>query len=222
MIGVGGSAFDGAAITALLVLSLARVVRSGGSNAILLAGIVVSFFLSSLIVLLQYLSDLAEVFRVTRWLMGSLTVVGHQAPLVLGIVSVLGLIIVYRQARLLDLLSIDDDAAASRGVVVRVAQYHFFLFTALLVGVVVAQCGVIGFVGIVAPYCARLWVGARHRLLLPLAWCFGGGMLVICDGVARTIAAPAEVPVGVLTALLGGPFFLWLLIKRGERLTLST
>ena len=94
-----------------------------------------------------------------------------------------------------------------------------FFAVSLMVGAVVAVCGPIGFVGLMAPHICRLLVGPDHRCLFPATWLFGGAFLVICDTAARTLMAPTELPVGILTALLGGPFFLWLLLarRRGAR-----
>jgi iron complex transport system permease protein len=112
----------------------------------------------------------------------------------------------------LNLLTTGEDIAASRGVEVKKTQRLLFFSTSLMVGAVVAFCGPIGFVGMMAPHICRLLVGPNHRVLLPATVLFGGSFLVVCDTLARTLIAPAEIPVGVLTALLGGPFFIWLLL----------
>jgi iron complex transport system permease protein len=117
-------------------------------------------------------------------------------------------------ARPLNLLSLGPDSAESRGLDVGRAQRAAFLSASLATGAAVSIGGPIGFVGIIIPHLVRLLVGPDHRLVLPAAALFGAAFLVGCDLVARTILAPIEVPVGVITALIGGPFFLWLLIRK--------
>jgi iron complex transport system permease protein len=116
--------------------------------------------------------------------------------------------------RELDLLSLGDDIAAGRGVNVKRTRRSIFMAASILVGGVVSICGPIAFVGMMAPHICRLIIGEGHTRLAPATLLFGGSFLVICDTIARTVIAPAEIPVGVITALLGGPFFLWLLLRR--------
>jgi len=118
--------------------------------------------------------------------------------------------------RELDLLSTGDDIAASRGVNVERIRHILFFATSLMVGAVVAACGPIGFVGLMVPHICRLLVGPGHVRLAPSVILTGAVFLPVCDLLARTLAAPAEIPVGVITALLGGPFFLWLLMRDRE------
>jgi iron complex transport system permease protein len=115
----------------------------------------------------------------------------------------------------LNLLSVGHDQAATRGVDVARVQRVAFLSASLATAAATALAGPIGFVGIVVPHLVRLMVGVDHRIVLPASALFGAAFLVTCDLVARTVLAPVEVPVGVVTAMLGGPFFLWLLIRRG-------
>ena len=117
-------------------------------------------------------------------------------------------------ARPLNLLSIGAEAAATRGVNVVRAQRVAFFAASLATGAAVSVGGPIGFVGIIVPHLVRLMVGADHRLVLPAATFFGAAFLVGCDVIARTVLAPIELPVGIITAVIGGPFFLWLLITR--------
>ncbi len=111
-------------------------------------------------------------------------------------------------------LTIGEDFATSRGVDVRRVKQGLFLVTSLMVGGIVSVCGPIGFVGMVCPHICRLLLGPNHRRLAPRVFLAGGLFLVLCDTAARTLVAPAEIPVGVITALLGGLFFLWLLFRR--------
>jgi iron complex transport system permease protein len=115
----------------------------------------------------------------------------------------------------LNLLSVGSDAAAARGVDIARAQRLAFVSGSLATAAAVSLAGPIGFIGIVVPHLVRLLVGVDHRIVLPASALFGASFLVVCDLGARTLMAPLEIPVGVITALLGGPFFLWLLVRRG-------
>ncbi len=206
-------AFAGAVLSILLVYGLTQA-REGFSTAtMLLAGVAVSFFFSSLILLLQYLSDFTRSFLMIRWVMGGLDrVVGYDAMWsILPFVGTAALVIFYL-TRELNLLTTGEELAAGRGVAVHRTKVLLFFAASMAVGGVVAVCGPIGFVGLMAPHICRLLVGADHRTLAPATLLFGGGFLVVCDTAARTVMAPTELPVGILTALLGGPFFLWLLL----------
>jgi iron complex transport system permease protein len=179
----------------------------------LLAGVAVSFFFSSLILFLQYLSNFTQSFRILRWLMGGLEILGYDSVLTLLPIVTGGILMLGIMRNELDLLATGDDLATSRGVAVKKVRAALFLVTSLMVGGVVAVCGPIGFVGMMAPHICRLLTGWKHGTLLPATLLFGGAFLTLCDALARTLIAPVEIPVGIITALLGGPFFLWLLLR---------
>ena len=114
----------------------------------------------------------------------------------------------------MNLLTLGDDVASSRGVDVGRAQRIAFLSSSLATGAAVSLAGPIGFIGIVVPHLVRLLVGSDHRIVLPAATFFGAAFLVVCDLIARTVMSPIELPVGIVTAIIGGPFFLWLLARK--------
>jgi iron complex transport system permease protein len=213
--GVSLAAFLGAVVSILIVYGLTRGSGNGSSTAtMLLAGVAVSFFFSSLILLVQYVSDPSRSFRMLRWVMGGLgEIVGFDDVLHVFPFAVTGCLIAWYLTHELNLLTTGEQFAFSRGVNVDRTKLLLFLGVSLMVGAVVAVCGPIGFVGLVAPHICRLMVGSDHRWLFPLSWLFGGAFLVVCDTVARMMMA-TELPVGILTSLLGGPFFLWLLLAR--------
>jgi iron complex transport system permease protein len=211
--GVSIAAFVGALASVMLVFGLTRLRRGFSSGTLLLAGVAVGFFFSSVILFVQYISSFSESYRIIRWLMGGLEVVGMDAPLSLLPFLLTGAGIIFFLVRELNLLATGEDIAASRGVDVKLTRQLLFFATSLLVGGVVALCGPIGFVGMMCPHICRLLVGPNHRVLAVATMLFGGLFLTLCDTFARTIIAPAEIPVGVITALLGGPFFLWLLVR---------
>lgn len=211
--GAAFSAFTGALLAISFVYSISRYQGGFSPETLLLTGVAISFFFSSLILFTQYLSNLTDSFQIIRWLMGSLSTVGyHDILQLLPFVGICTAAILWL-TRELNLLMAGDDIALSRGVSVQYIRYTLFFVTSLCVGAIVALCGPIGFIGMMVPHICRLLIGSDHRYLAPASLLFGGAFLIVCDTVARLIIAPAEIPVGVISTLLGGPFFLWLLIK---------
>lgn len=217
--GVSISAFIGAAVAITLVYLISRLRQGFSTETLLLTGVALSFFFSSLILFIQHLSNMTDSFLITRWLMGELSIVGYHELLQLLPVMIICLAIIISLSKELNLLLTGDDIALSRGVNVKRIRYLLFFTTSLGVGSIVALTGPIGFVGMMVPHICRLIVGHDHQLLTPATILFGGGFLVFCDTFARLIIAPAEIPVGVITTLLGGPFFIWLLLKSKVRIT---
>ena len=206
------------ALAAVLVVYLLATARRQGLSAtvLLLAGVTLNAFFSALILFVQYVSDFAQIFRALRWLMGDLDVVGYRPILSALPLVVIAFVAFVRLARPLNLISLGADAAATRGVDVERAQRIAFFGGSLATGAAVSVGGPIGFVGIIVPHLVRLVVGADHRLVLPASTFFGAAFLVVCDVLARTVIAPVELPVGVVTAVIGGPFFLWLLLGKRD------
>jgi iron complex transport system permease protein len=213
--GVATASLAGALLAVLVVYALARARHAGLSTTVLLlAGVTLNAFFSALILFVQYLSDFAETYRALRWLMGDLDVASYE-PLIFALPLVVVAFAAFAWlARPLNLMSLGADAAGARGVNVERTQRVAFFSASLATGAAVSVGGPIGFVGIIVPHLVRRLIGSDHRLVLPASTFFGAGFLVACDAVARTILAPLELPVGIITALIGGPFFLWLLIKR--------
>jgi iron complex transport system permease protein len=209
------ASFIGAMVATGLVYLLASAPgRALSTSVLLLAGVTLNSFFSALILFVQYVADFADAYRTVRWLMGDLDV-GAYSPVVATLPLVLiafGLFAVLPSS--LNLLSLGGSIASTRGVDVVQAQRLAFLSSSLATSAAVSLAGPIGFVGIVVPHLVRLMVGVDHRLVLPASALFGAAFLVACDLVARTILAPVELPVGIVTAVIGGPFFLWLLVRR--------
>ncbi|OHB50762.1 MAG: iron ABC transporter [Planctomycetes bacterium GWF2_41_51] len=205
--------FIGSLAAVLLVYGFTKVKKGFSVGTMLLAGVAVNFFFSSLILFLQYISDFTQSFRVIRWLMGSIDVSGFQTPIIFFIFTAAGVSIIALQNLNLNLMSISDEIALARGVNVAKSRKIIFFATSIMVAVVVAYCGPIGFVGLMAPHICRLLVGYDNKILTAASVLFGGAFLALCDTFARTLIAPAEIPVGVITSMLGGPFFVWLLLR---------
>jgi iron complex transport system permease protein len=209
------ASFAGSILATAIVYALASSQRRGlSTNVLLLAGVTLNAFFSALILFVQYIADFAEALRAIRWMMGGLDVAGY-TPIVAALPFVVVAFGVFAiMPRTLNLLSVGSDAAAAKGVEVTSAQRLAFLSASLATGAAVSLGGPIGFIGIIVPHLVRLLVGSDHRIVLPASALFGAAFLVLCDLAARTVMAPLEIPVGVVTALIGGPFFLWLLVKR--------
>jgi iron complex transport system permease protein len=210
------ASLGGAFVAGAIVYALAtRPGRPMSTSILLLAGVTLNAFFSALILFVQYMADFTDAYRTLRWMMGDLDV-GSFGPIVgaLPLVAIAFLMFAALPSSL-NLLSVGSDIASTRGVDVGRTQRVAFISAALATSAAVSLAGPIGFVGIVVPHLVRLMTGFDHRIVLPASALFGASFLVACDLVARTILAPVEVPVGVVTAMLGGPFFLWLLVRRG-------
>jgi iron complex transport system permease protein len=204
------------ALAALGIVYALVAARGRGLSAtvLLLAGVTMTAFFSALILFTQYLADFTDTFRTVRWLMGMLDV-GSYAPILAALPMLLiATALLATLPRSLDLISLGTDAAAARGVDVVSAERTALVGASLATGAAVSIGGPVAFVGLVVPHVVRLLVGSDHRLVLPASALFGGAFLIGCDLVARTLFAPAELPVGIVTALIGGPFFLWLLLRK--------
>ena len=211
-------AFLGALISLFIVYRIAVSYRSFSIHTLLLGGVVLNAIFSALILFLTSLADPYKASGMYAWLMGSLTGPDFQTVIVLAVYLVLGVGILVSQARSLNLLTLGEEAARSLGVEVERVKRVIFAASALLTGSVVAFSGLIGFVGLIVPHAVRLVFGADHRLLLIASGIVGGTFLMIADTVARTLLSPTEIPVGVVTALVGGPIFLYLLVQQRRRI----
>jgi iron complex transport system permease protein len=211
----------GAALSFALVLSFSGVINrpkdhivASTPHTILLAGIAVSFFFSSLLMFLQYISDMRESFHIVRWLMGGVDVFGYKPLLTMLPFVVVGLVLTAANVAALDHFLTGEDIAQTRGVRVRLSRNLLLCAASITVGGIVSVCGPVCFVGMMVPHLCRNVFGASHKILLPACLMAGGIFLSVCDTVARTAIAPAEIPVGVITALLGGPFLVWVSRRR--------
>ena len=208
------ASFVGALGALAIVYALATMRRQGLSTLVLLlAGVTLNSLFSAIILFVQFLAEPAQALQSVRWVMGNLDV-GTYRPILWAIPPLaVAFTIFARLPRALNLLTLGPESAATRGVNVLTTQRLAFLSASLATGAAVALGGPIGFIGIIIPHLVRLLVGADHRLVLPASTYLGAAFLVGCDVGARTLLSPMELPVGVITALLGGPFFLWLLIR---------
>ncbi len=211
------AAFAGAGAAMLVVYRLARTGAVVMPGALLLAGVVLNFVAASFVVIIQYFTDYSRALQILRWTIGSLDVVGFDLIWRMLLFLVPGWVVLALMARDLHLIALDEETAASLGVNVRRSERLVYAASSLIVGVTVAVGGTIGFVGLIVPHAVRLLFGEDVRVILPCSFLLGAAFLMLADAVARTILGVGELPVGAITALAGGPVFLWLL-RRQQRL----
>ncbi|MEU6139108.1 iron ABC transporter permease [Streptomyces sp. NPDC047081] len=214
---VSAFAFVSGLATVLLVYAMSR---SGGRTEVvtlILTGIAVNAFAGALIGLFLFFADTAAVNQITFWQLGSLSQATWPKVLAVLPCAAIGLTVAPLYARRLDLLSLGERPARHLGVEVERLRIALILVIALLTAAAVSVSGIIGFVGLVVPHLLRMAAGPGHRFLIPASALLGALVLLAADLTARTIASPAELPLGVLTALLGSPFFFWLLRRTRRR-----
>ncbi|MBI4457006.1 MAG: iron ABC transporter permease [Acidobacteria bacterium] len=210
-----GTAFLGALATIAIVYAVAGAQRGIGSNRLLLAGIVVSSFLYSMNIFLLTFLGQADVQTVFFWMIGDLSQPAGSIGIVAAAVLV-GFCMLFLLARELDLLAVSEQDALALGVPVGRIKLLTYLFASLMTAVVVSVSGSVGYVGLLVPHMVRFLVGSDHRLVLP-GCLFGGAIFtILADTVARTLMSPLELPVGVVTAVVGAPVFIYLLNKKGR------
>jgi iron complex transport system permease protein len=208
----------GAFIGSILVLSLVMLLAKGAGDEysvnVMLSGVVVGSVCSSALMFMISVMDLETLHSVTWWMLGSLQPENRALLYIVLALSFLGLALLFLFGRDADMLSFGEEAAFHFGISPRTSAFVILGAASLLTSSAVAVSGIIGFVGLVVPHVLRRLFGAGHRGLFPLAFFSGGMFLMVCDTFARIALYPREIPVGVVTAALGGPFFIWLINKR--------
>jgi iron complex transport system permease protein len=210
------AAFAGALATVAAVVLVARTGGRTTPHALLLTGVVTNALSAALIMLVNAIASYRQAQGVLFWMMGSLSSQSYALVAVVGVYATIGLVALVRHAPALNLMAAGEEGAASLGVEIEHVRRAVFVAAALLVGAAVSVSGMISFVGLIVPHVLRLLLGPDLRLLIPASFLGGAVFLVWADTLARTALGPAELPVGVVTALLGGPFFL-VLLRRSLR-----
>ena len=201
-------------LAAILVIYRVASRAAGVSMAtILLAGVTVNILCGAAILLIRYLASPHLLVAMDRWIMGGLDVVGYGELLTLAPLLIPGLGLLLFQGHALNLLAFGGDMAAGHGVQVAAVQKKVIIGMGLITAAAVSLSGPIGFVGLIIPHGVRRLSGADHRLVLPACFCLGGAFLTLCDLLARTVVAPTEMPVGIITAIVGGPVFIRILLR---------
>jgi len=210
-------ALGGALVNISIIYLLARRKDMLSPLKLLLAGVTLGLISSAMIMFVRFISDPQKLVMVDRWLMGGLEVQGYRSVASVLPLLVPALALLVMQANAMNQLSLGEEMAVGRGVNVRAVQMESFLGGSILTAAVVSVAGPIGFVGLIVPHVLRTLFGPDHRVLLVLSFFGGGAFLAAADTVARSAFAPSELPVGVLTAMMGGPFFLLLLVTQMRR-----
>jgi iron complex transport system permease protein len=208
------TAFLGAALFVAIVYRLASTGTVVLPGALLLAGVVLNLIAGAAVLMIQFVTDYTRALQILRWMVGSLDVVGMELVWRMMLFLVPGLAILLAMTRDLHLIAMDEEAAASLGVDVARVEKIVYAASSLAVGVTVAVAGPIGFVGLIVPHAVRLVLGEDLRVVLPCSMLLGAAFLVLADTLARTLLGANELPVGAVTALVGGPLFLALLSRR--------
>ena len=224
VLGIGGMfsvpilAFAGAVFSAFLVYNIAKTDTGMQVETLLLSGIAVAIFFSSLTSFLMYVAG-ENLHQIVFWIMGGLWARGWSHVMVAVVPISLGIIGIYAFARDLNVMQLGEESALTMGIEIELVKKILLALSALIAGVAVSVSGIIGFVGLIIPHIARIIVGPDHRILIPTSALAGAIFLIFADSVARTVISPAELPVGIITAFFGAPFFIYLLRKR-KRVTL--
>lgn len=207
-------ALAGSSVAALGIFALARRLRGVSTNILLLSGVALNLFCGAALLLVRFIADPQHLVAVDRWLMGGLITVGYADVLSMLPVIVAGAVLVLLQTHALNQLSFGEEVAGARGVSVRGVLAGTFFGSVLLTAGAVAVAGPIGFVGLIIPHVVRLVSGPDQRIVVPASALLGGAVLALCDMGARAWLAPTEIPVGIITACVGAPIFLLLLLRR--------
>ena len=218
--GIPVMAFLGALITIILVLGIAQRARTIDPNTLILTGVIINAFFAALIMFALATASGEKLHSLLFWLYGDLGRGSFVDLWVMIPVVLAGSLLLYGMARSFNLIASGEEVASQLGVEVERAKWLSLITVSLMCGVTVAFSGIIGFVGLLVPHLVRMAFGPDHRILLPASGLFGASFLIGADLLARTVISPSELPVGVITAFLGAPFFLYLLYLRRRPWTL--
>jgi len=219
--GIPLMSFGGALLTIYLVLLMGRRKMGMESSTILLAGVIINAFFTAIIMFFIATAVDDRLHTMLFWLYGDLSQSGYSQSAIIAPVLLVAFVVLYGLARHLNLITAGEEIALQLGVDVEKAKMICFFVVSLMIGLVVAFSGLIGFVGLIVPHLGRMIFGSDHRLLMPVSALGGAVFLIVADTVARTVISPSELPVGVITAFIGAPFFIYLLKTRGSKWTRS-
>ncbi|MDD5400574.1 MAG: iron ABC transporter permease [Sulfurimonas sp.] len=208
--------FFGAILTVLLLLYLAKFLKNAQHESLLLLGIALSLFYTSALMIIFYLGDAIQNDMLIRFTMGSLSIIGWQNPLIVGLIASLLTMVIYIYRFELQLLGISDESAKLKGLDTKKATRVLLLISSFAVGTLVSISGPIGFVGLITPHIVlKIYPSTIYARIFKTAL-FGGFFLVFCDTITRSLQTQSEVPIGIVTALIGGPFFIYLIIRKKQ------
>ncbi len=211
------AAFIGAILSMMLVYRFSLFHGRLHPYHLLLSGVIFNSFIAAIIMFLNSIVDFYQAQGLLFWLMGSLSTRAYLTVAFIWIYVICGFLWLWAKGLSLNLITLGEEAAMQLGVETGALQRQVFIASSLMIGAMVSVSGMIGFVGLMVPHAMRLIIGSDHRLLLPASFLAGGIFLAWADTLARIVLAPAELPVGIITAFFGAPFFLFLLYREGRR-----
>ena len=210
------AAFCGALLSIVLVYNLARQEGKIPVQSLILSGVIVAIALSGIIVFLISVSGNQALHGMLWWLLGSLQIYNLKLIFLVGGIVIFGVGLIFILAQDLNAISIGEEEATHLGIDIETMKKILFLVTALITGALVSVSGMIGFIGLIIPHMMRLVVGPNHKILIPASFLAGAAFLVLCDTLSRSLIPPVEIPIGVITSLVGAPIFI-ILLKRGQK-----
>jgi len=209
-------AFLGAAMNLLPIYRIAQINGRLPLQNLLLSGVVIGAVLSSVVIFIDSFSQSQTLHSVMWWMLGSLQVFDLNLLFLAGSLVAIGVILSFMFHRELNAISFGEEEALHLGIDIERVKKALFFISALITGAIVSAAGMIGFVGLIVPHFMRLIVGPNYKVLIPASFLAGAIFLIVCDSVARVAISPSEVPIGVITAIVGGPFFIYLLRKKSK------
>ena len=209
------AAFIGAILSTLLVYSISRERGKIGVQSLILSGVIVSIAFSAIILFLLSTSERQTLHGISWWLWGNLEVFDYKLLLIVSVIVAFGVFIVYLFSQDLNAISIGEEEAVHLGVNVELVKKILLFLVSLITAAIISVCGVIGFIGLIIPHMARLIIGPNHKLLIPVSCMLASAFMILCDSMARTLFSPSEIPIGVITAIIGAPIFI-ILLKKSE------
>jgi iron complex transport system permease protein len=206
--------FLGALCTMVIVYNLAKVNGKVTTQGLLLSGVIVAAVFSSLLLFFVSLSPNEAMHGITWWLLGSLQVFDLKLLIVVGVLIVIGIAVAIYFSRDLNAISLGEEEAQHLGIDVAAVKMILFVVASLITGSIVCVCGIIGFIGLIIPHAVRFVCGSDHKIVLPASALAAGAFLILADALSRSAMPPVEIPIGVITAFIGGPVFIFLLRKK--------
>ena len=211
--------FGGAILSVCLVYIL-NMKKEFDSNSMILSGVVASYIFSSAVMLVFSISSSDQLYSAFMWLMGNLAFFDERLLPMVIILVMLGVIVLCCLGNVINIISLGNEKSNSLGINTSRAVKYIFLLSSLITACIVSCCGVIGFVGLMIPHITRKFVGNNNKILMPFSAVVGSIFLLICDTVSRTVVAPLEIPIGVITSIIGGLFFVFLLLKKSGKISI--
>jgi len=204
--------FFGGILSIFLIISIAKLVRSFSIYTLLMSGIAINFFFSSLVAITLYLFDFTQTVTILRWLLGGIEPVKYSEIIFISIIYIVFIIIIFVLKNQLLISSIGDEFALSKGLDIKKFRLRIFFLVSIIIGILVTYTGPIGFVGLIVPHISRLIFKSNIKANIIVTMIMGGLFLGYADFIARILIPPAEIPVGIITSLIGAPFFIFVLI----------